>query len=111
MALLIKLSFLHCIHRICLGLYFAENSIWIATATIHYCFEIKRVKKKKQVAWGRRCGRLRQTSQVDVDERVVSVDSSEPNARPPGAVQARHIAQAPIEAVKAPSCEKSPHDE
>ena len=47
MALLIKLSFLHCIHRICLGLYFAENSMWIATATIHYCFEIKRVKKNR----------------------------------------------------------------
>jgi hypothetical protein len=52
---------------------------------------------------GRRCGRLRRTFRVGVDERIVSVDSSEPNAQPPGAVQARHIAQA----VKALSREKS----
>ncbi|KAF9652600.1 cytochrome P450 [Thelephora ganbajun] len=30
--------------RICPGLYFAENSIWIAVATILYCFEIKKTK-------------------------------------------------------------------
>lgn len=30
--------------RACPGLYFAENSIWIAITTMLYCFEIRKVK-------------------------------------------------------------------
>jgi len=35
--------------RICPGLYFAENSIWIAIATILYCFEIKKARDENDV--------------------------------------------------------------
>lgn len=37
------------VYRICPGLYFAENSIWIAIATILYCFEIKKAKDENGV--------------------------------------------------------------
>jgi len=41
------LTFIVC--RICPGLYFADNSIWIAIATTLYCFEIKKAKDKNGV--------------------------------------------------------------
>jgi len=35
--------------RICPGRYYADNSIWIAIATILYCFEIKKAKGENDV--------------------------------------------------------------
>lgn len=40
------------VYRICPGLYFADNSVWIATATIPYCFEIKKAKDRNNVEIG-----------------------------------------------------------
>jgi hypothetical protein len=56
--------------RICSGLHFAENSIWIVTATILYCFEIR--KAKRRIAWGPNHSRLPRIYHVGVDQLIPS---------------------------------------
>lgn len=79
--------------RFCPGLYFAESSIWLAIATVLYCFEIKKARDENDVEI---------EPVIDFDAFIRSVrkrlctglaDSSDPRAQPPGAVPMRHRAE------------------
>jgi hypothetical protein len=81
------------VYRICPGLHFAENSIWIAIATILYCFEIKKARDENGVE-------IEPVIDFDGFIRFVRqrlhtgvANSSHPHTQPPKAVQMRDRAE------------------